>query len=158
MAAENAVKTFFSSPHFAVVGASSDTSKFGHKIFRWYTDRKLDVIPINPSAPTITALSPERKNKAYDTLPNLSALPYPKETAVSIITPPKVTIKVLEEAKKLGIESVWLQPGTYDDDILKFARNEFKAGIGGEGGGGGEGWCVLVDGDYGLEKAGKGKL
>lgn len=31
MAAETAIKKFFSSPHFAVVGASSDPSKFGHK-------------------------------------------------------------------------------------------------------------------------------
>jgi hypothetical protein len=30
---EAAVKTFFSSPHFAVVGASSDPAKFGHKGF-----------------------------------------------------------------------------------------------------------------------------
>lgn len=31
MAAETAVKDFFTSPHFAVVGASSDPQKFGHK-------------------------------------------------------------------------------------------------------------------------------
>jgi len=58
-----------------------------------------------------------------------------------------VTKGVLEEAKKLGIPSVWLQPGTYDDEILKYAMTEFKAGVGGQGGGGSEGWCVLVDGE-----------
>jgi hypothetical protein len=88
-------------------------------------------------------------------LPNLSALPNPTDTSVSIITPPKVTKKVLEEAKKLGIPSVWLQPGTYDDEILKYAMTEFKAGVGGEGGGGSEGWCVLVDGERAAKAAGK---
>jgi hypothetical protein len=85
----------------------------------------------------------------------LSALPHPTETAVSIITPPKVTQKVLEEAKKLGIQAVWLQPGTFDDDILKYAMDGFKAAVGGDGGNGHEGWCVLVDGERVAKAAGK---
>lgn len=62
---------------------------------------------------------------------------------------------MLEEAKKLGIPAVWLQPGTFDDEILSFALKEFKGGVGGRGGMGGEGWCVLVDGDMGLAAAGR---
>lgn len=74
---------------------------------------------------------------------------------MSIITPPKVTKKVLEEAKSLGIKSVWLQPGTYDDEILAFALKEFEGGVGGDGGAGHEGWCVLVDGEKSLKDAGR---
>jgi hypothetical protein len=84
---------------------------------------------------------------------------------VSIITPPKVTMKVLQEAKALGIPAVWLQPGSFDAEGMEFALREFKdAAVGGEGGRGGEGWCVLVDGERALrgaekEKAkGEGKL
>ncbi len=43
-----------------------------------------------------------------------------------------------------------MQPGTYDDEILKTVLRDWKeSGVGGFGGGtvGGEGWCVLVDGD-----------
>lgn len=61
----------------------------------------------------------------------------------------------MEEAKKIGVQSVWLQPGTYDDDILAYAMREFKAGVGGDGGRGGEGWCVLVDGEKVAKAAGK---
>lgn len=43
--------------------------------------------------------------------------------------------------------NVWLQPGSFDDEGLEYARREFKAGVGGDSGVGGEGWCVLVDGD-----------
>ena len=74
---------------------------------------------------------------------------------MSIITPPYVTIKVLEEAKKIGIPAVWLQPGTFDDEVLKFASEEFKAAIAGDGGMGSEGWCVLVDGQKAAKAAGK---
>jgi len=66
-----------------------------------------------------------------------------------------VTKKLLKEAKEAGISSVWLQPGTFDDEVLEYARREFKAAIAGDGGRGGEGWCVLVDGEAGLKAAGR---
>ena len=68
-----------------------------------------------------------------------------------------MTKQLLKEAKEVGIPAVWLQPGTYDDEVLEFARKEFKAAIAGFGGGtrGGEGWCVLVDGEEGLRVAGR---
>ncbi|PQE33274.1 hypothetical protein CJF32_00003838 [Rutstroemia sp. NJR-2017a WRK4] len=156
MATEAAARTFFSSPYFAVVGASSDPTKFGHKIFTWYTQHGLPVTPINPSAAAIEARQPYPSSgmTSYPTLPNLSALPHPSETGVSIITPPKVTKKVLEEAKSLGVKSVWLQPGTFDEEILEFALKEFEGGVGGDGGGH-EGWCVLVDGEEAAKSAGR---
>lgn len=64
-------------------------------------------------------------------------------------------MKVLEEAKKLGIQGVWLQPGSFDDATLAYAMKEFKAAVGGDGGRGGEGWCVLVDGEGVAKAAGK---
>ena len=125
-------------------------------VFTWYTHHGLPVTPINPSAPVIKAFPPfpALEIQEYPTVPNLSALPHPTETSVSIITPPKVTVKVLEEAKKLGIKSVWLQPGTFDDEILKKAKEDFEAAVGGDGGRGSEGWCVLVDGEAAAKGAG----
>ena len=108
--------------------------------------------PVNPTSTSITALG-----KEFPTIPNLAALPKPRETSVSIITPPFQTRKVLQEAKELGVPAVWLQPGTFDDEVMELARNEcgFQAVIGGEGGRGDEGWCVLVDGERALTAAGK---
>lgn len=39
----------FSSRLFAVLGASTDSSKFGHTITSWYVSHGLPVIPINPN-------------------------------------------------------------------------------------------------------------
>lgn len=51
---------------------------------------------------------------------------------------------------------MWLQPGTFDQEVLEYCKKEFEgAWVGGRGGGGGEGWCVLVDGEWGLGEAGK---
>lgn len=47
-----------------------------------------------------------------------------------------------------------MQPGSFDGEGLEFARREFEgAAVAGEGGKGGEGWCVLVDGDEAVEAA-----
>ncbi|TLD15333.1 CoA-binding protein [Venturia nashicola] len=155
-AMEKSLKTFFSSPQFAVVGASSDPTKFGHKVFVWYLTHSLPVTPLNPRAPSITIAS-----KTYPTLSSPSELSSPKETSLSVITPPKATLQVLKEAREVGIPAVWLQPGTFDEEVLKEAGRYEESGgvvIGGlEGGTGGEeGWCVLVDGEGGLSVAGRG--
>jgi hypothetical protein len=75
-----------------------------------------------------------------------------------VITPPKVTLAVLKEAKEAGVPAVWLQPGAFDDEVLAYAEKEFPgATVAGYEGGtvGGEGWCVLVDGENSLRAAGR---
>ena len=52
---------------------------------------------------------------------------------------------------------MWLQPGSYEDRDLQWARENFENAVGGFEGGtvGGEGWCVLVDGENCLRAAGR---
>ncbi|KAH6610601.1 hypothetical protein Trco_000621 [Trichoderma cornu-damae] len=149
---EATARRFFSSPFFAVVGASSNPAKVGHKVHAWYLYYDLPVTPINPASQTVVV-----EGKEYPTVPDVTALPSPKETSVSVITHPAITIDVLKEAKSAGIPAVWLQPGTFDDDVLKFALapGAFDAVVYGEGGRGSEGWCVLVDGEKAMKDAGK---
>lgn len=149
---QEAARRFFASPSFAVVGASQDASKFGYRILAWYHMHSLPVIPINPGRPSI-----DLPSKAYPTVSSVRELPKPSETALSFLTPPTTTRKVLEEAKKAGVKAVWLQPGSFDDAALKWARDNFESAIGGfdDGTVGGEGWCVLVDGEDALDAAGR---
>ena len=167
---EATLRAFFQSTRYAVVGASSNPQKFGHKgmtpcsslythivgsnhnviVFVWYLNHNLPVTPINPASATIDV-----GKKQYPAVNALSGLESPKETGVSIITPPHVTLKALGEAKDLGIPSVWLQPGTFDDEVLRYARDNFATVLAGDGGWGSEGWCILVDGERGMRSAGK---
>lgn len=171
---EAAVKAFFSTPKFAVAGASQNSSKFGYKgthgedsfqysitvrvnvdniaaVLAWYHLHGLPVTPINPTSPEI-----ELPSQTYKTVSSLSALNVPEQTALSVITPPAVTKKILEEAKRIGIPAVWLQPGSFDDEGLEYAEANFKAAVGGQAGVGGEGWCVLVDGESALQAIDRG--
>ena len=117
----------------------------------WYHARDLPVQPITPSCPSISVSS-----TTYSTIPSPLDLQHPAQTSISIITQPSVTLQILREAKEAGVSSVWLQPGSFDDEGLEYATREFKAGVGGEG------WCVLVDGDRLLQavtdQKKKGKL
>ena len=152
------------SPHLAIrsltwylclLGASQTTSKYGYKILAWYHAHSLPVIPINPSRCDINV-----GKTTYPTIASTSELPHPAETGLSIITQPSVTKDILKEAKEAGVKAVWLQPGSFDREGLDYAVEEFEGAVGGEGGAGGEGWCVLVDGDLMLSQAqdGKGRL
>jgi predicted CoA-binding protein len=150
---QQAAKTFFSSSHFAVAGASSNTSKFGHRIFAWYLQHKLPAIPLNPTCSSVTV-----RGQQYQTVASPSKLEDPTHTSLSVITPPPVTAKLLQEAKEAGIRAVWLQPGSFTDKELNYAVEQFPgAAVGGfsDGTVGGEGWCVLVDGETAMKAAGR---
>jgi predicted CoA-binding protein len=115
-----------------------------------YVTHNLPVTPVNPGAKAI-----EVDGREYPTVSWLEGLEGTEDTSVSFITPPAVTLKMLEEAKQLGIQSVFLQPGAFNDEVLAFARQNFRTVLAGDGGWGSEGWCVLVDGERGLKLAGK---
>ncbi|TPX64523.1 hypothetical protein SpCBS45565_g05807 [Spizellomyces sp. 'palustris'] len=137
-AAQNQIE-FFKAGKFAVVGASADRSKYGNKVFRWYLDHNLSVVPINPKSPTI---------ESHQTHASLSALPSPSEYAVSILTPPKVTSSVIAEAASLGIKNVWMQPGSDSPEVVALARQNGMNVIAG-------GPCILVSGEEAMKAAAK---
>lgn len=148
-----AAKTFFSSAQFAVAGASSNPSKFGHRIFAWYLQRGLPAVPLNPTCAAVTV-----RRKEYETVSSPLKLSDPASTGLSVITPPAVTAQLLKEAKEAGVAAVWLQPGSFTEKELQYAIDEFPgAAVGGfaQGTVGGEGWCVLVDGDAALKASGR---
>ena len=108
---------------------------------------------MNPTCSSITI-----RGKEYETVQSPSQLSDPKQTSLSVITPPPVTERILKEAKESGVRAVWLQPGSFTDAQLESAVKEFPgAAVGGfaQGTRGGEGWCVLVDGESAMREAGR---
>jgi predicted CoA-binding protein len=124
----------------------------GNLVLQWYHQHSLPVTPLNPKGPVIDV-----HGTSYQAVKSPTELEDPENTALSVVCAPPITKNLLKEAKQVGIKAVWLQPGTFDDEILKYAQEEFEAGVGGTDGGtvGGEGWCVLVDGEQALDRAGR---
>ena len=106
------IDRFLDEGPYAVVGASTDRSKFGNRVLRSYLDHDRTAYPINPSQREIEGLT------AYARLADLP------ETVrhVSIITPPPITERVVEEAAEAGAKIVWMQPGAESREAIDRAR------------------------------------
>ncbi|KAI5889076.1 NAD(P)-binding protein [Schizophyllum commune H4-8] len=127
-------KTFLSSPAFAVVGASKDQSKWGTKVLQWYKARDYKVTPVHPVEPELEGIPAVK---------TLADLPNPSQTSVSVITPAPITLKLLQQAKELNVPALWLQPGTFDNDVTSFIETsglKDRVIYGGH-------QCILVEGD-----------
>lgn len=124
---DDRVAAFLAGSPFAVVGASADRQKYGNKVLRAYMQHGREVYPVNPKAGEIEGLA---------AFPSLSAAARPIH-GVSIITPPAVTLAVVEEAGRLGIRHVWMQPGAESGASVALAERLGMNVIGGDA-------CVLV--------------
>ncbi len=105
MTIHDKIADFLKAGPFAVVGASTQRDKYGNKVLRCYLQHGLDVHCVHPKETTIEGLT---------CAPSLTALAARVPGGIrglSIITPPPVTEIIVEEAAKLGIRRLWMQPG-----------------------------------------------
>jgi predicted CoA-binding protein len=109
---DRAVDRFLAGDSFAVVGASADREKYGNKVLRAYLQAGRRVFPVNPNAGEIEG------QRSY---PDLASLPEPVH-GVSIVTPPAITEKVVEQAAAAGIRHVWMQPGAESPAAIRKAE------------------------------------
>jgi predicted CoA-binding protein len=94
---------------WVVVGANQDREKYGNMIYRKLKTRGYEVYAVNPMYDEIEG------DRCFKDLSSLPKLP----EVIDMVVSPKRGKPVLEEAARLGIRYVWLQPGTYDDELLK---------------------------------------
>ncbi len=107
------IKEFMAKKKFAVIGATDNTEKYGNRIFKNLTKRGYEVYPVNPNLKEIEGV------KCY---PSLADIPI-KVDVVDFVVPPKVTESILKECKKLGLDNVWLQPGSESDAAIAFCHD-----------------------------------
>jgi len=112
MKLQESLDQFLSKGPHAVVGASPKRSKYGNKVLRAFQQAGRDAYPINPRVHEVEGRT------AY---PNLSSLPEAVH-GVSVITPPHVTETIIEEAGRLGIDNVWMQPGAESEAAIERAH------------------------------------
>lgn len=103
------IKQFLSATSFAVIGASSDRRKFGNKVLRCYLQHHKTVYPVNPHETMIEGIPCVRQ---------LSDLPQAVQS-ISVVTPPAITEKIVEQAIIHKIKNIWLQPGAESDAAIK---------------------------------------
>src|SRR5262245_39046249 len=96
----------------AVIGASSNRSKFGNRSLRAFQQQGYTVVPINPHESEVEGL------KAY-----ASVLDVPGHVDMaSFYVPPEIGEQVIGEVARKGIPEVWLNPGAESDELIARAR------------------------------------
>ena len=96
----------------AIIGASTDRSKFGNKAVRAFQQQGYQVFPVNPKEETVEGL------RAYKSIGDLPVRPQ----MVSVYLPPQVLLKVLPDIAAKGCDELWLNPGTESDAVLAEAE------------------------------------
>lgn len=98
--------------NFAVIGVTTNQEKYGYKIYQCL--KKL--------GKTVYGVSPIYKEIDDETTyPNLTAINQKVDVAVFVVSP-KFGKDYVEECHNLKIDKIWLQPGTYDDNLIDLIK------------------------------------
>ena len=127
MTIQQQIDQFLASEAFGVVGASSKRHKYGNKVLRCYLQNGRRAIPVNPV---------EKEIEGEAVVASVADLPDAVQS-LSLITPPQVSEKVVEEAVARGIRNIWMQPGAESPEAIAYCRQQGVNLIA-------DGSCVLV--------------
>jgi len=92
----NKIEVFLKASTFAVAGASQDRSKYGNRVFRAIVASGRTVYPLNPTAVEV---------ESQLAFASIVDLPVVRES-LSIVTPPHVTLQVIQQAIAAGIKNI----------------------------------------------------
>jgi predicted CoA-binding protein len=96
----------------AILGASADPAKFGHKAVLAYARQGYAVWPVNPKEPHIAG------HPAYR---DIAALPGRPEV-ISAYLPPQILLGLLPAIAQRGCDELWLNPGTDSLEVVAEAQ------------------------------------
>jgi len=109
---ESLIQEFVNQRMWAVVGASTDASKNGNRIFRDLRKAGYAVYGVNVRGGEIEG------QQLYRSLADLPEQP----AVVDIVVPPNVTEQVVQQCAELGITRVWMQPGSESESAIGFCE------------------------------------
>ncbi len=102
-----------SRPTVAIIGASTDRSKFGNKSVRAHLAQGYEVFPINPKGGEIEGLQ---------VFTNIGDVPVERLDRVSLYVPPNIGLSLIEAIASKGCEELWLNPGSESEELAAKAR------------------------------------
>jgi len=113
------------------IGATTNKEKWGYKKYKELKDQGFKVYPINPKYNEIYG------DPCFPDLETLIDRINKKPDLVITIIPPNVTEKVAEKCKILGINKIWMQPGSESQKIIDFCNENSIETV--------HGVCIVVD-------------
>jgi predicted CoA-binding protein len=96
----------------AVIGASSDRSKYANKAVRAFAKAGYEVFPVNPNESEVEGL------KGYPTVRDVPG----ELEKITVYVRPAVLMKLLPDIAAKGCRELWLNPGTSSEEVLAEAQ------------------------------------
>jgi predicted CoA-binding protein len=100
-------------PSVAILGASSDRTKYGNKSVRAHLQQGYEVFPVNPKGGFIEGLPVYR---------TLVEIPLKKLDRISVYLPPAIVLGLLDEIAAKGCGELWLNPGSESPEVVAQAE------------------------------------
>jgi predicted CoA-binding protein len=110
MKVSESIELFLQQPHIAVVGVSRNKNKFGNTVYQTLKKKGIRLVPVNPH---LTHFDGDKCFSSIETLPH-------DVKALFVNTPPESTIKIVESAYRKGIQHLWLQQGSSNEEVIKY--------------------------------------
>lgn len=102
---------------WAVAGVTERKDRYGYKIWKKLKEHDYETYGINPNYEEIEG------EKIYSSVKDIPT----KIDVLDMVVAPKIGMNTLDEAKEAGVEYIWFQPGSFNDEIISRAKElEFK--------------------------------
>jgi uncharacterized protein len=96
----------------AILGASTNRTKYGNKAVRAFQQQGYQVYPVNPNTAEVEGLPAFRSVRDVPVRPQM----------VSVYLPPPVVLEVLPDIAAKGCDELWLNPGSESAEVLTAAK------------------------------------
>jgi predicted CoA-binding protein len=114
---QDLIKEFMAQKKFAVIGATDNPEKYGNQIVKNLKNRGYEVYPVNPKLKELEGL------QCYASVTDVPV----KVDVVDFVVPPAVTEEILKQCKDLGLDRIWLQPGSESEKAINYCtENKMK--------------------------------
>lgn len=116
-------------PTVAILGASTDRSKFGNKSVRAHARAGYDVFPVNPKGGQIEGLTVYRSLREIPLGKSAAERNTVENTAsqrldrISVYLPPPVGLAMLDEIAEVGCDELFLNPGSSSPELVARAQS-----------------------------------
>lgn len=102
---------------WAVSGVTGRKERFGYKIWKILKENGYTTYGVNPNYDEL------EDEKIYHSLVDIPE----KIEVLDMVVGPNIAIDTLDDAKDAGIEYIWFQPGSYNDEVIAKAESmDFK--------------------------------
>lgn len=114
---DNNRKEMLEKKTWVVAGVTDRKERYGYKIWKILKEHDYKTYGVNPNYDEIEG---ERIYKSVLDLPE-------KVDVLDMVVGPNIAMKTLDEAKEAGIEYIWFQPGSFNDEVIAKAKElDFK--------------------------------